>query len=275
MSSNTLYWLPTISKGKILQRPSEKCRSPYVADVLLTEEQEPVIAHAPSLGCCGYADKEQYVYVTKKESSKLCTHVIHLAYREEKNQSYLIGIHPKSAERIAEICLQKGLIHSLESMTHIEREKCFLNSRFDFIARDKQDKKVIMEVKNVPCAHYEDMEKKELKKMDFSHRSLHSKVAYFPDGYRKVKSDPVSPRALKHIKELEILKQQYPEYRCILLFVIQRPDVAYFQASVVDPLYREALHKAFKHGVEVIPIKVCWNEKGECIYQNTIPFVFQ
>ena len=269
-----LYSLPPLMKGNVIQRPSASCRSPYVADVLLTETNETIIAHAPSLGCCGYADKDQYVYVTKKETSKLCTHVIHLALREEKNQTYLIGIHPKSAEHIVHLCLQKGCIHSLTQLTHIEREKCFLNSRFDFVARDKEDKTLIIEVKNVPCAHYEDMDKKELKRLDFSERKVTSKVGYFPDGYRKIKSDPVSPRALKHIQELVTLKQQNPDYRCVLLFVIQRHDVAYFQASVVDPLYRQALHKAFKNGVEVIPIQVEWNEQGECRYVKTIPFMF-
>ena len=270
----SLYSLPPLMKGKVVQRPSASCRSPYVADVLLNDTNELIVAHAPSLGCGGYADKDQYVYVTKKETSKRCTHVIHLAGREEKNHTYLIGIHPKSAEHITQLCLEKGCIPTLTQLTHLEREKCFLNSRFDFVARDKEDKTVIIEVKNVPCANYEDMDKKELKKQDFRDRVLHSKVGYFPDGYRKVKSDPVSPRALKHIKELETLKQENPDYRCVLLFVIQRPDVAYFQASVVDPLYRNALHQAFQNGVEVIAIQVDWNTQGECRYVKTIPFMY-
>ena len=37
----------------------------------------------------------------------------------------------------------------------------------------------IIEVKNVPCADYEDMPSKERKKHDFSHRDVNTKVAYF------------------------------------------------------------------------------------------------
>ena len=65
-----------------------------------------------------------------------------------------------------------------------------------------------MEVKNVPLADYEDVTAKERAKMDFSGRDFNSKVAYFPDGYRKKTTDPVSPRALKHIRELTLIKKE-------------------------------------------------------------------
>ena len=61
-----------------------------------------------------------------------------------------------------------------------------------------------MEVKNVPLADYEDVTAKDRKKMCFDDRSINSKVAYFPDGYRKKQTDTVSPRALKHINELSL-----------------------------------------------------------------------
>ena len=57
------------------------------------------------------------------ENPKTCSHVIHLAHRNEKETEYLIGIHPKSAEKIVSLCLEKGCIHSLEELTEIEREK--------------------------------------------------------------------------------------------------------------------------------------------------------
>ena len=51
-----VYQIGPLTKGKIIKRPSAHCRSPYVADVLLDNEIVPIIAHAPALGCCGYAD---------------------------------------------------------------------------------------------------------------------------------------------------------------------------------------------------------------------------
>ena len=269
--STYLYTLDGCIEGKVIKRPCKTCRSPYVADVLLQDNTE-VIAHAPSLGCCGYADAEQDVILVEHKNPKKCTHVIHLAKQYEKNSNYLIGIHPKSAEHIVSLSLTNGCIKTLEHIENLEREKKFLNSRFDFICFDKDKRKTIIEVKNVPCADYEDIEHKERKKMDFSSRDINSKIAYFPDGYRKKKTDTVSPRALKHIQELEELKKTNKEYRCILIFVIQRNDITHFQASNLDPLYKNALYSAFKNGVEVIPIQVHWEESGNCYYDKIVPF---
>jgi hypothetical protein len=42
-----------------------------------------------------------------------------------------------------------------------------------------------------------------------SYYDVNSKIGYFPDGYRKKQSETISPRALKHIKELTALKNMY------------------------------------------------------------------
>ena len=257
--------------GEVIKRPSIQCKSPYVADVKL-EDDTTVIAHSPSLGCCGYINACQNVVMIKHDNPKLCTHVIHLANRLEKTHNYLIGVHPKSAEKIVNVCLENGIIETLNNVCNIQREQTYLNSRFDFTCIDENNRQTIIEVKNVPCANYEDNEEKVIKKMDFSNRPYNSKVAYFPDGYRKKKTDTVSPRALKHILELELLKKQNPNLRCILIFVIQRPDVEYFQASICDPLYKTTLNKAHENGVEVIPIQVVWDKSGNCNYKRVLPF---
>ena len=54
----------------------------------------------------------------------------------------------------------------------------------------------------------------------------YGKLGIFPEGYRKKVNDPVSPRALKHIHELQaIAEQRDPTRRAMLLFVTQRTDV--------------------------------------------------
>ena len=40
-------------------------------------------------------------------------------------------------------------------------------------------------------------------KNEIKNKKFNDKIAYFPDGYRKNSTDVVSPRALKHIEELE------------------------------------------------------------------------
>jgi molybdopterin-guanine dinucleotide biosynthesis protein A len=57
-----------------------------------------------------------------------------------------------------------------------------------------EDRVFIMEVKNVPLADYEDITAKDRKGKCYDDRPLNSKVAYFPDGYRK-KAPTLSARA--------------------------------------------------------------------------------
>lgn len=272
-----LYSLPPIEIGKVISRPSKHCKTPYVADVLITNkdtgENIEVIAHSPSLGCCGLVEKDKYVYITKHEKPKTCSHVIHLAHFEEKNNINIIGVHPKSAEKIARLCLENDCISGLKNITNLECEKTFLNSRFDFCGIDSEGRKFILEVKSVPCADYEDIYAKERKNRNYDSWAFDSKIAYFPDGYRKKITDTVSPRALKHIKELQEIKLTNPEIRTIILFVVQRSDVLYFQASNIDTIYKKALKEAYKNGVEVRPIVINWNENGNCYFEKELKFI--
>jgi DNA-binding sugar fermentation-stimulating protein len=73
---------------------------------------------------------------------------------------------------------------------------------------------------------------------------------------------PVSPRALKHIRELTLIKRE-SKTRCIMCYVIQRTDVDRFQPSIIDPEYRAAVKEAVEAGVEIITLVVQWTKDGE------------
>ena len=125
-----------------------------------------------------------------------------------------------------------------------------------------------MEVKNVPLADYEQRGNK-----CYDDRAPNSKVAYFPDGYRKKSTDTISPRAVKHLAELTLIKQESVT-RCILCFVIQRSDVERFQASIVDPEYAQALKNAMSVGVEVIRMVVHWSRDGVATFvRDDLPLI--
>jgi DNA-binding sugar fermentation-stimulating protein len=72
----------------------------------------------------------------------------------------------------------------------------------------------------------------------------------------------VSPRALKHIRELTLIKKE-SKTRCIMCYVIQRTDVDRFQPSIIDPEYRNAVKEAMDAGVEIITLVVKWSRDGE------------
>lgn len=225
-------------RGTILKRPSKQCKSPYVADVLLDTGEE-VVAHAPSLGCCGLCEKGSVVHIVPLEKGKICTYSIWLS---EQNKIY-VGIYPKNAERI----VQTHMNHIVPNFKKVQREKKILNSRFDFVGIDEHDKPFILEVKSVPLCE--------------------DKIAYFPDGYRKKKTDVISPRALKHIQELQKMSDTH---RCILCFVIQREDAEYFTISDKDMIYKNAIIEAKQHGVEVVAIQIKWDTNKNYHYMNKL-----
>jgi DNA-binding sugar fermentation-stimulating protein len=237
-----------LEKAIIIKRPSATCKTPYVADIDLNETI--TMAHTPALGCCGLNDKGANVYVMKMLKPKKCSHSVELALTSD---GVLVGTNPKLAETLVENSLNNNFITGLQNIKSYKREHSFKNSRFDFHGFDEDGKEFFMEVKSVPLAKND--------------KRVEKKMAYFPDGYRKSKKDTISPRALKHITELEEIKLENPDnVRCILCFVIQRDDVDGFMVSEDDPIYREAVMDAYINGVEVFALVISWNINGEASF---------
>ena len=131
----------------------------------------------------------------------------------------------------------------------------------------------VLEIKNVPLADYVDVPKKDRTRClaQLEHKNFYEKIAYFPDGYRKNSTDVVSPRALKHIQELEEIAKS-GTVRAILCFIVQRNDVKQFQTSNIDLIYKAAVYKASQNGVEIITIQVEWTTQGKCYFvRNDLP----
>ncbi len=260
-----LFNIGTLFKGEVVKRPSAKCKTPYVADVIL-EDGTDVLGHTAALGCCGLADKTANVLMTKVENSKnVCSHKIQLSIKYENNHKELIGIDPKLAERIVDESLKHNCIGTLKNLQSYKREVKMLNSRFDFAGVDADGNDFVLEVKNVPLADYVDCYEKERKNHNTSQCAYNEKISYFPDGYRKKQKDTVSPRALKHIQELQKLKETTTK-RTIICYVIQRTDVSSFQPSNIDPIYKQAVIEAYQKGVEILPLVCKWTEDGNCYF---------
>jgi DNA-binding sugar fermentation-stimulating protein len=262
-------------EGEIIKRPSKHIKTPYVADIKICDDSRMILGHTASLGCCGLSDTGSHILMSpvpktknNTNSDKLhCEYRVYLSIIREKNSEMIVGIFPKLAEELTESALKNNLLTKLMNVKSYKKEtKLYVpglvDSRFDFSGIDENGVPFIMEVKNVPLADYEDVTAKDRKKMSFDGRDINSKVAYFPDGYRKNSADPVSPRALKHINELALIKRM-SKTRCIMCYVIQRTDVDRFQPSIIDPQYRNAFKEAVNSGVEIITMVVKWTREGE------------
>jgi DNA-binding sugar fermentation-stimulating protein len=272
--------------GSVVKRPSKIIKSPYVADVNINNTE--FLAHTAALGCCGLCDIGASILLAplnntskkpkkNKEDTIKCVYSAQLSVIIEKGNEIIIGIHPKLAEQLVENCLIKNYLSCLQDCKKYRRETVLfvenkVDSRFDFTGIDKNNIPFIMEVKNVPLADYEDLCLKDRKKMNYDERSYDSKIAYFPDGYRKKSTDTVSPRALKHIRELTLIKKESIT-RCIMCYVIQRTDVDRFQPSVIDPEYRQAFKEAVEAGVEIITLVVKWTRDGEAYFVKDDLFI--
>ena len=285
-----LLKLNSLIEGNVVKRPSKLIKTPYVADILPFNSEKEVLAHTASLGCCGLADQGASILMsliqeskTKSKKSDLpdklkCEYRVYLSIIREKNTEIIVGIYPKLAEELTESALKNNLLHNLQNVKKYKRETPIyvegkVDSRFDFTGVDSNDIPFIIEVKNVPLADYEDITAKDRKKKCYDEYDVNSKIAYFPDGYRKKTTDTVSPRALKHIKELTLIKQE-SKTRCIMCYVIQRTDINRFQPSIIDPEYRDAFKEAVLAGVEIITMVIKWTKEGEAYFvRDDLPIV--
>lgn len=255
----TLLFKMDLVEGTIVKRPSTKCKTPYVADVILKGSNEKIMAHTPALGCCGLSDKEARVLLSvipekngKKE--KVCSHRVELGSITQPlpYEEIYIGLNPKLAETIVEKCLEFGVFdESVLKAKSFKREQTILNSRFDFIGFDSHNKPFVLEVKTVP--------------LTTQHK--HKRYSYFPDGYRKKKGEPVSPRALKHLNDLIEISER-SETRAIMCYVLQRSDTEGFIPSDYDPIYKEKFYEAYGKGVEILIINVSYSQDGACSLIN-------
>ena len=273
----SMLQIDNLIEGQVIKRPSKYIKTPYVADIIPYNDEKSILGHTASLGCCGLADVGATILMSpvpktkKPNDDKLhCEYRVYLSVIKERNEEIIIGIHPKLAEELAESALKNNLLNILQDVKRYSREtvirvKGKVDSRFDFSGIDCNGVPFIMEVKNVPLADYEDITAKDRKGKCYDDRCAYSKVAYFPDGYRKKVTDTVSPRALKHIKELTLIKRE-SKLRCIMCYVIQRTDVSSFQPSVIDPQYRTAFYEAMEAGVEIITMVVQWTREGSAYF---------
>jgi DNA-binding sugar fermentation-stimulating protein len=273
MESSIIYSIDKLYKAIVINRPSKVCKSPYLADVAVYNDEkeiieENVMAHTPALGCCGYVEADSIVYCTKSASKTAKSKYV-VQISQMKDINIKVGINPMLANPIVKELLLKNKIPPFNDIKKLKQEVKIGNSRFDFTF-ENQKMKVILEVKNVPIADVVDVDEKTRKKMDLSKYDPYEKIAIFPNGFRKNVNEPISERAVKHTNHLaEMAKDEKEDTICAIVFLIQRTDVTYFQPSNIDSFYQNALYKASDAGVLIIPICVEWVD-NECKFSKIL-----
>ncbi len=261
-----LHQLTNVIEGTVIKRPSKYIKTPYVADIEVHIDDsnftEDILGHTPSLGCCGLVDTGATVLLTESCSDKSkCSHTVQLSTITNSNNSIskplIIGVNPKLAEILAESALKNNCLSKLLNIKSYKKETTVyiegkVDSRFDFSGIDENGIPFLMEVKTVPLS---------------SPTKQTKGISYFPDGFRKKVTDTVSPRALKHIQELTLIKRE-TKVRCLMCYVIQRSDTHMFMPSPADPAYRKAFYEAMEAGVEIITLQVDWQLENDLALVN-------
>ena len=206
-----------------------------------------------------------------------------------------ICAHPNMANIIVGQMLQKKMIVGLEDLTHIKsefsitplvkienfNEDCVLENektcRFDFFGMLNETEgseaklfNVLIEVKCVPLADYVDVlpkiRSKTLSEIKPEDRTRLGLKAIFPYGTSR-KYELVSPRALKHIKNLEAYSLT-KSYKTFMIYITMRDDVEAIKISELDVEYRKAVFAAKQNGVTLLGYSIRWEE--ERAYLNKI-----
>jgi len=236
---------PPVVRATVLHRPSKVIKSPYIADVRLEDGRE-LLCHTPGLGCHGLVDAGKQIYVTLTpagtKAKTACTATI--AASSDAIGSYTVGLQPLMSQRLA-VSLLPRLVppedgeHVWESEVTVDIPG-FEKTRLDYVGTRVSDgKKVYVEVKNAMIAWDDTVPRA-------------TRRAVFPDGFRKRKTDPVSPRAIKHAEVLAALRERPETAGCVLLFIVPRSDCRDgLLINPTDPAYCAAVGGAIRAGVTV------------------------
>lgn len=287
----------------VINRPSKINKSPYLADIIIDSTGEISIAHSPSLGCGGLICSGVKVYVvpceSKTKDKNVSKYILYHIENKEKISPTLeishspICAHPNMANIIVGKMLEKKMIAGLEDLVNIKAESsieplvkienfnedCILENektcRFDFSGMLEKpsglSENVLIEVKCVPLADYVDVLPKIRNKTLDSLKPEDRKLkAIFPYGTAR-KYELVSPRALKHIKNLEAYTLT-KSYKTFMIYITMRDDVEAIKISELDTEYRKAVFEAQKHGVNLLGYSIRWNEE-QAYLDKVLPII--
>jgi DNA-binding sugar fermentation-stimulating protein len=233
-----LYLFPTpLVRAEVLHRPSTVIKSPYVADIRL-EDGTTALCHTPGLGCCGMVAPGRVIYVTKSSGSGKTAWAAQVAECTDRSGIYFVGINPMVCQHAAAKLLP--LINADTAVVWKSEVTVSEGVRLDYVG-STESKKTYVEVKTAMIAH---------ESHETERRDTDTRRAIFPEGFRKHRDDPVSPRAIKHAKHLGELAAGGDT--AVLCFIVPRTDCGDgMEPSHGDPAYCAAVRESVRKGTIV------------------------
>lgn len=302
-TTEPLLFLEELIPVKLLHRPSKRNKSPYVADVLVQEEdgkEREAICHVPNLDMGGKCvpgatllvkpardNKGNLVgpnAVNPKYGTPKCEFHAQLLQVDETKLGYepacWVGAHPSLGEKIAEQLLLRNCLPlpQIQSLQREVRNIAGTDMRADFVLQfvDPKEPPCVLEVKTVVDTDFAKgrTPTDRTKCVFVSEQEPYRRAGIFPWGQSNQKGPNgeavVSARAIKHVRELtQIAKGQRkgPDgrvYQSAVLFVVIRKDAEYFRANhEACPSFYRYLKEAQDAGVKILAKRVEWGDTQE------------
>lgn len=252
----TFQDLEQMQRVTVLKRPSASIKSPYVADIQL-DNGTVAMCHTPGLGCCGLVEAGRVIYVkpaASKTAKTAWTAV--LAECTDETGVYTVGIHPMISQKAAASALDRLGYDGVKWQSEVAVDE---HTRLDYVGTLPNGKKVYVEVKNAMVSGM-------LSTPRVSRRAL------FPDGFRKKKDEPVSPRAVKHAETLAVLAKRPDTEAAILLYTVPRDDCGDgLEINPRDPIYCRAVWAAIRAGVKVWGFSFTHTPDSDMLLGKSVP----
>ena len=239
----------------VVKRPSATIKSPYVADVRY-DDGRVALCHTPGLGCCGLVEAGRRIYVCDGSAGAKTDCVAHIAECRDGEGLFYNGIHPMVSQAAA-----RGLLSRISADAKWVAEVVVEEgTRLDYVGTLPNGKKIYVEIKNAMVS-LEDAKPRAERR------------AVFPEGFRKKKGEPVSPRAVKHAQVLQRLLAAEDTEACYLLYTVPRTDCGDgMTINREDPIYYAAVRDAVRAGVRILAFSLNYSLDGTVRLDRPVPF---
>lgn len=292
----------------LVQRPSKRNRSPWVADVRLNDGRI-ALAHVPALDMGGLCVTGSRLLLKPAVDAKgrlvgskavgsygtpKCEFILQLVYVSEPENKAMGGCwcaaHPTLGEKLAASLLEEGLIRDLPKAEKVRKEVTGIagcNMRVDFVLEHANRQATAIEVKTVLNTDYNPLTPPNRKECVYFGQTGKSyrRAGIFPWG-RVSQVGPegepvVSARAIKHIDELTAIAsgdrkdKEGIKFHPMLLFMVVRPDVVSMRVNDEScPSFADHARAAHAAGVRIVAQKITWGkgkDLGKAFWTGPLP----
>ena len=258
--SKELIQFQNIKQLEILHRPSNKIKSPYVADAINKDGDE-FLVHTPGLGLADQCLPGSKIFATpsKNKSSKTDYIVQSVSVNEKDYGKTLIGANPHTAELIGKEILKSRLWNPYPNFKLCNKKPAHIKYLGDIYLKS-QSRYIIIEMKNVICASYDP----NIKKVDRRYVFYDNKIPFrrsgiYPNGERSQKYKGKSVVSERSVRQIDSMIKDKEKYQFAIVFLVNRGDCTAFKPNWQrDPIYSKKLVKAVNNGIDVHALGVNW-----------------